>query len=62
MPAMVENTIDIGVPFAKYTPVGGGFFFEYSRGLQRSSADGVKFGPMIQKETEGFGPITVERM
>jgi hypothetical protein len=46
--------------FFQLTPQGKywadlGFFFEYSHGLRRDSADGLKFGPMIQKETPGFG-------
>ena len=32
-----------------------GFFLEYSRGAPHDSSDGVKFGPILQKETPGFG-------
>ena len=47
--------------FFQLTPQGKywadlGLFFEYSQGAPRDSANTVKFGPMVQKETEGFGP------
>jgi hypothetical protein len=49
----IENTFQL-TPQGKYW-ADFGFFFEYSHGALRDFADGVKFGPIVQKETAGFG-------
>jgi high-affinity iron transporter len=48
-----ENTFQL-TPQGKYW-ADFGFFFEYSQGMLRDSTNTVKFGPIVQKETPGFG-------
>lgn len=48
-----ENTFQI-TPQGKYW-ADLGFFAEYSQGARRGATNTVKFGPIIQKETAGFG-------
>jgi hypothetical protein len=49
----VENYFQL-TPQGKYW-ADLGFFFEYSHGAQNGSTNDVAFGPMVQKETSGFG-------
>jgi high-affinity iron transporter len=50
--------------FFQLTPQGKywadlGLFFEYSQGAPRDSTNTMKFGPMVQKETAGFGKYSL---
>jgi high-affinity iron transporter len=49
----LENTFEL-TPQGKYW-ADLGFFAEYSQAAQRGAAHTVKFGPIAQKETPGFG-------
>ena len=49
----IENTVQL-TPQGKYW-ADLGLFFEYSQGAPRDSANAIKFGPIVQKETPGFG-------
>lgn len=49
----IENTFQL-TPQGKYW-ADIGLFFEYSHANPRGSANSVKFGPIVQKETSGFG-------
>ena len=51
--ATIENTFQL-TEQGQYW-IDWGFFLEYSHGTTRDSSDGVKFGPILQKETPGFG-------
>ena len=48
----LENTFQL-TPQGKYW-ADLGLFFEYSRSNRREDADSVEFGPIIQKQTDGF--------
>jgi hypothetical protein len=48
----LENTFQL-TPQGKYW-ADLGLFFEYSRSNRREDADTIEFGPIIQKQTDGF--------
>ena len=49
----LENIFQLTPPGKYWADLG--FFFEYSQGTLRDSTNTVKFGPIVQKETPGFG-------
>ena len=49
----IENTFQL-TPQGKYW-ADAGFFFEYSHGAARGSANAIKLGPIVQMETRGVG-------
>ena len=49
----LENTFQL-TPQGKYW-ADLGFYFEYAHAAHRGAADTVQFGPLVQKETPGFG-------
>lgn len=53
----IENTFQL-TPQGKYW-ADYGLFVEYSHGAQRGFTNTVKAGPIVQKETAGFGPYTL---